>query len=231
MGKDKQEQAAGTQSTKSTSCLSLHPLVTAGGWYKGPRFSRLQEDRMIFTSSLAAFAHLWGMCPPWVSHSTRGNRTGWGVAEVPDGPSSTQGSSQRQPDPSPLLQGQQAHEGVGPMLDLGWTGRVGAQRLNKPQSPTASRVMVWLQSCLWAFLFQQAGLLFSFLPWVFSFLPCLQVLIETTSLQAKISLARGNYSFNPPMDYSFPCSASPASQWRFPLGKGTFQDWWVLMRL
>uniref|UniRef100_A0A803W591 SUEL-type lectin domain-containing protein n=1 Tax=Ficedula albicollis TaxID=59894 RepID=A0A803W591_FICAL len=32
-----------------------------GGWYKGPRFSRLQEDRMIFTSSLAAFAHLWGV--------------------------------------------------------------------------------------------------------------------------------------------------------------------------
>ncbi|KAM6381671.1 protein eva-1 homolog C-like isoform 6-T6 [Pluvialis apricaria] len=31
-----------------------------GGWYKGPRFSRLREDRMIFTSSLAAFAHLWG---------------------------------------------------------------------------------------------------------------------------------------------------------------------------
>ncbi|XP_021237651.1 protein eva-1 homolog C-like [Numida meleagris] len=30
-----------------------------GGWYKGPRFSRLREDRMIFTSSLAAFAHLW----------------------------------------------------------------------------------------------------------------------------------------------------------------------------
>ncbi|KAM9600694.1 protein eva-1 homolog C-like isoform 3-T3 [Morphnus guianensis] len=32
-----------------------------GGWYKGPRFSRLREDRMIFTSSLAAFAHLWGV--------------------------------------------------------------------------------------------------------------------------------------------------------------------------
>uniref|UniRef100_G1MTG7 SUEL-type lectin domain-containing protein n=2 Tax=Meleagris gallopavo TaxID=9103 RepID=G1MTG7_MELGA len=30
-----------------------------GGWYKGPRFSSLREDRMIFTSSLAAFAHLW----------------------------------------------------------------------------------------------------------------------------------------------------------------------------
>ncbi|XP_042685232.1 LOW QUALITY PROTEIN: protein eva-1 homolog C-like [Centrocercus urophasianus] len=34
-----------------------------GGWYKGPRFSRLREDRMIFTSSLAAFAHLWGTWP------------------------------------------------------------------------------------------------------------------------------------------------------------------------
>ncbi|NXO02117.1 EVA1C protein, partial [Rhinopomastus cyanomelas] len=32
-----------------------------GGWYKGPRFSRLREDRMIFTSSLAALAHLWGV--------------------------------------------------------------------------------------------------------------------------------------------------------------------------
>lgn len=78
MGKDRQEQAARTWGTESTSCLSLHPLVTAGGWYKGPRFSRLQEDRMIFTSSLAAFAHLWGMCPPWVSCSAWGNRTGWG---------------------------------------------------------------------------------------------------------------------------------------------------------
>lgn len=67
--------------------------------------------------------------------------------------------------------------------------------------------------------------------WVFSFLPCLQALIETTSLQAKISLARGSYSFNPPRDYSCPCSAYPASQWRFSLGKCTFQDWWVLMRL
>ncbi|XP_025006098.1 protein eva-1 homolog C isoform X7 [Gallus gallus] len=34
-----------------------------GGWYKGPRFSRLREDRMIFTSSLAAFAQLWGTWP------------------------------------------------------------------------------------------------------------------------------------------------------------------------
>ncbi|XP_054695195.1 protein eva-1 homolog C-like isoform X2 [Grus americana] len=32
-----------------------------GGWYKGPRFSRLREDQMIFTSSLAAFADLWGV--------------------------------------------------------------------------------------------------------------------------------------------------------------------------
>ncbi|XP_062481806.1 protein eva-1 homolog C-like isoform X1 [Pezoporus occidentalis] len=32
-----------------------------GGWYKGPRFSKLREDRMIFTSTLAAFAHLWGV--------------------------------------------------------------------------------------------------------------------------------------------------------------------------
>lgn len=43
---------------------ALHvPLFTAGGWYKGPRFSRLREDRMIFTSSLAAFAQLWGTWP------------------------------------------------------------------------------------------------------------------------------------------------------------------------
>lgn len=118
-GKDRQEQAARTRGTESTSCLSLHPLVTAGGWYKGPRFSRLQEDRMIFTSSLAAFAHLWGTCPLWVSHSTRGNRTGWGMPEVLDGPSSTQGSSQRQPDPRPLQQGQQAHKGVGHQAGFG----------------------------------------------------------------------------------------------------------------
>ncbi|KAM9373940.1 protein eva-1 homolog C-like [Phaethornis superciliosus] len=32
-----------------------------GGWYKGPSFSRLREDRMIFTSSLEVFAHLWGI--------------------------------------------------------------------------------------------------------------------------------------------------------------------------
>lgn len=161
MGKDRQEQAAGTWGTRSTLCLSLHLLVTAGGWYKGPRFSRLQEDRMIFTSSLAAFAHLWGMCPSWVSCSTWGNRTGRGMADLLDGPSSTQGSSQRQPDPKPLQQGQQVHEGAGhqaPMLGLGWTGRVGAQRLNNPQSPTTSRATVWLLSCLWTFLFQQARL-------------------------------------------------------------------------
>ncbi|KAM6413605.1 protein eva-1 homolog C-like [Rhynochetos jubatus] len=41
--------------------LSPRPSFAAGGWYKGPRFSRLREDRMIFTSSLAAFAHLWGV--------------------------------------------------------------------------------------------------------------------------------------------------------------------------
>ncbi|NXA45860.1 EVA1C protein, partial [Nothocercus julius] len=34
---------------------------THGGWYKGPRFSRLREDLMIFTSSLEAFAHIWGI--------------------------------------------------------------------------------------------------------------------------------------------------------------------------
>ncbi|KYO45100.1 protein eva-1 homolog C isoform X1 [Alligator mississippiensis] len=34
---------------------------THGGWYKGPRLSRLREDLMIFTSSLATFAHLWGV--------------------------------------------------------------------------------------------------------------------------------------------------------------------------
>lgn len=125
MGKDRQEQPAGTRGTRSTSCLSLHLLVTAGGWYKGPRFSRLQEDRMIFTTSLAAFAHLWGMCPSWVSCSTWGNRTGWGMADLLDGPSSTQGSSQRQPDPKPLQQGQQVHKGAGhqaSVLGLGWTG-------------------------------------------------------------------------------------------------------------
>ncbi|XP_010216166.1 PREDICTED: protein eva-1 homolog C-like [Tinamus guttatus] len=34
---------------------------THGGWYKGPRFSRLREDLMIFTSSLEAFAYIWGI--------------------------------------------------------------------------------------------------------------------------------------------------------------------------
>lgn len=48
--------------------------------------------------------------------------------------------------------------------------------------------------------------------WVFFFPPCLQALMETTSLQAKISLVRGNYSFNPPRHYSFPCSAYLTSQ-------------------
>ncbi|XP_065545901.1 protein eva-1 homolog C-like isoform X2 [Lathamus discolor] len=43
-------------------CASARiPLSTTGGWYKGPRFSRLREDRMFFTSTLAAFAHLWGV--------------------------------------------------------------------------------------------------------------------------------------------------------------------------
>uniref|UniRef100_A0A8C3V7E5 SUEL-type lectin domain-containing protein n=1 Tax=Catharus ustulatus TaxID=91951 RepID=A0A8C3V7E5_CATUS len=108
-------RARGTRATGGV-CAVPSPCQRQGlqgGWYKGPRFSRLQEDRMIFTSSLAAFAHLWGTCPPWVSHSTWGNRTGWGVADIPDGPSSTQGSSQRQPDPKPLQQGQQAHKGAG----------------------------------------------------------------------------------------------------------------------
>lgn len=53
-------------------------LSTTGGWYKGPRFSRLREDRMIFTSTLAAFAHLWGTCTPRFSRSTWGSGTGLG---------------------------------------------------------------------------------------------------------------------------------------------------------
>ncbi|XP_071613968.1 protein eva-1 homolog C-like isoform X4 [Heliangelus exortis] len=44
-----------------------------GGWYKGPRFSKLREDRMIFTSSLEVFAHLWGTCPHQLSCSTQGS--------------------------------------------------------------------------------------------------------------------------------------------------------------
>lgn len=117
---------SGTRGTESTSCLSLHPLVTAGGWYKGPRFSRLQEDRMIFTSSLAAFAHLWGMCPPWVSRSTWGNRTGWGVADIPDGPSSTQGSSQssQTPNLSSRANRHMKEQGTKPPCWV-WGGQVG----------------------------------------------------------------------------------------------------------
>uniref|UniRef100_A0A8D0BW80 SUEL-type lectin domain-containing protein n=1 Tax=Salvator merianae TaxID=96440 RepID=A0A8D0BW80_SALMN len=34
---------------------------THGGWYTGPRLSRLQENLMIFTSSLETFAHIWGV--------------------------------------------------------------------------------------------------------------------------------------------------------------------------
>uniref|UniRef100_A0A8C0AQ69 SUEL-type lectin domain-containing protein n=1 Tax=Buteo japonicus TaxID=224669 RepID=A0A8C0AQ69_9AVES len=104
-------------------CVSAHvPLFAAGGWYKGPRFSRLREDRMIFTSSLAAFAHLWGTCPPRLSRSTPGSGTGLGGwLRSRDGPCSGQGSAQRQPDPRPLWNSQQAHKGGGhqvPMLGL-----------------------------------------------------------------------------------------------------------------
>ncbi|XP_028571084.2 protein eva-1 homolog C-like isoform X4 [Podarcis muralis] len=34
---------------------------THGGWYTGPRLSRLQENLMIFTSSLETFALFWGV--------------------------------------------------------------------------------------------------------------------------------------------------------------------------
>ncbi|XP_060105679.1 protein eva-1 homolog C-like isoform X3 [Heteronotia binoei] len=34
---------------------------THGGWYTGPRLARLQENLMIFTSSLETFAHIWGV--------------------------------------------------------------------------------------------------------------------------------------------------------------------------
>ncbi|KAH0630989.1 hypothetical protein JD844_004440 [Phrynosoma platyrhinos] len=34
---------------------------THGGWYTGPRLYRLQENQMIFTSSLETFAHMWGV--------------------------------------------------------------------------------------------------------------------------------------------------------------------------
>lgn len=44
---------------------SLDPFAlsdyTHGGWYAGPRFSRLHEEVMILTSSLAVFAHIWGL--------------------------------------------------------------------------------------------------------------------------------------------------------------------------
>lgn len=99
------------------------PLFAAGGWYKGPRFSRLREDRMIFTSSLAAFAHLWGTCPPQLSRSTRGSRMGLGGwLWSRDGPCSARGSAQGQPEPRCLWQGQQVRKGGGhqaPMLGLG----------------------------------------------------------------------------------------------------------------
>uniref|UniRef100_A0A8C3J4F3 SUEL-type lectin domain-containing protein n=1 Tax=Calidris pygmaea TaxID=425635 RepID=A0A8C3J4F3_9CHAR len=57
---------AADRATFGDPCLpgmkkQLRVSYTCGGWYKGPRFSRLREDRMIFTSSLAAFAHLWGV--------------------------------------------------------------------------------------------------------------------------------------------------------------------------
>lgn len=63
------------------------------------------------------------------------------------------------------------------MLCLGWTGRAGAQGLNKPQVPQQ----------------QVATVLPVDLPfptgqithWVFSFLPCLQALMGITSLKAK----------------------------------------------
>lgn len=174
--------------------VSAHvPLFAAGGWYKGPRFSRLREDRMIFTSSLAAFAHLWGTCPPRLSRSTRGSGTSLGgLAQVPRWPLSAQRLAQRQPDPRPLQQGRQAREGRGhqaPML--GWAGGprgVGAQRLKEPRGPAALAVA-------------GAALLPPDLPpptgcWV-AFLPALSAgaLTESTALQAKIVLARGNYSF------------------------------------
>ncbi|XP_015282021.1 PREDICTED: protein eva-1 homolog C-like [Gekko japonicus] len=34
---------------------------THGGWYTGPRLARLQDNLMIFTSSLETFAHVWGV--------------------------------------------------------------------------------------------------------------------------------------------------------------------------
>ncbi|KAL8180979.1 UNVERIFIED_CONTAM: hypothetical protein K2H54_043371 [Gekko kuhli] len=34
---------------------------THGGWYTGPSLARLQENLMIFTSSLETFAHVWGV--------------------------------------------------------------------------------------------------------------------------------------------------------------------------
>lgn len=76
------------------------PLFAAGGWYKGPRFSKLQEDQMIFTSSLAAFAHLWGMCPPRLSPSTWGSGTGLGGwLRSHNGLCSDWSSAQRKPHP------------------------------------------------------------------------------------------------------------------------------------
>ncbi|XP_060612304.2 protein eva-1 homolog C-like isoform X1 [Anolis sagrei] len=34
---------------------------THGGWYTGPRLHKLQENLMIFTSSLETFGHMWGV--------------------------------------------------------------------------------------------------------------------------------------------------------------------------
>lgn len=104
------------------------PLFAAGGWYKGPRFSRLREDRMIFTSSLAAFAHLWGTCPPQLSRSTRGSRMGLGGwLRSRDGPRSARGSAQRQPDPSGSVSRYTREEGTKhPCWIWGEPRRVGA---------------------------------------------------------------------------------------------------------
>uniref|UniRef100_A0A8D0FUK0 SUEL-type lectin domain-containing protein n=1 Tax=Strix occidentalis caurina TaxID=311401 RepID=A0A8D0FUK0_STROC len=98
--------------------LYLCSLAPAG-W-----FSRLREDRMIFTSSLAAFAHLWGMCPPWLSRSTQGIRTGLGGwLRSHEGPYSAQGSGQRQPDHRTLQQCRHACETGGHQaLKLGLGG-------------------------------------------------------------------------------------------------------------
>lgn len=224
MGKEAGSQAVGHEGAPRVSARI--PLFAAGGWYKGPRFSRLREDQMIFTSSLAAFADLWGTCPPQLSRSTWGSGTGLGGwLRSHDGPHSAQGLAQRQPDPRHLQQGWQAREEEGghqaPMLGLG-----GATQGGSSEAEQASR------SCSISGR-GAAAILPTDLPsptgqiiCPVSFLPALSAgaLMENTSLQAVFPLPGEITHLNPWQDDSSPCGAYPASQWEFPMGKGAFRD-------